>query len=896
MNAVWRFSRAFALVLSIVSLTACGQEEKPEEPCTGGRTACGSICVDLDSSDSHCGGCGIACGQYETCFGGKCVLECPGWLEECGGSCVDLDSDPKNCGQCGTVCEGVCQDGECRTECLGDTTDCGGSCVDTSTDTSHCGGCNIACGETEVCEEGACVCPDGTESCDEECVDTQNDASNCGGCGIACGNGQICQEGACVCPEGTELCGDECVDIQSDARHCGGCDQACDVGANVSEVSCVEGGCQIQCAAGFGDCDEDPENGCESELDQPSDCGGCGIVCRDDQVCTEGGCACPEGLEDCDGTCIDTSEDPENCGACGFSCGDRENSEEGSCVEGSCVLTCSEGFGDCDEDTENGCEATIVDNPEHCGACGITCRSDQVCLGDLCACPDEQLECDGLCVDTMSDPNHCGGCNQVCDGACAEGNCCEPGLAACGALCVDLDSDSENCGACGNDCSELPNVSAASCESGACGDIVCLEGYEDCNDDVTDGCEVHLDSDIENCGACGNDACAIGCDGSGACATVVSFSARYDHGCAILSGDGSVKCWGNNRNGQIGNGLSGTGTRSLTPEYVLDPSNPIGRLTGATQVVTGFGHSCVVTTDQTVKCWGQLADPTTGAIYNATEPVDIQDPSDPSGLLSDVVQLASGRNFLCALLSDGSVKCWGAVPDGNALPALQPLPEPVLISTNPDVPLTNAQQVAAGNMHACILHTDSSVSCWGTNGDGQLGKGDTNPSALPVAVGDTTPLNGIAELALSQDHSCARDTDGDVYCWGKNDHYQVGGESPNPTTLPEQVENLSGAVQISAGLFNHTCARLDDGTAKCWGRNTNAKLGNGKSSDEDLAEFVLDDTGTQNLGGIEHIEAGNAHSCALLQTGQIVCWGRNNNGQIGDGSQTDAEVPTPVSW
>lgn len=853
-----RWTKGIALFLWMGLLAACGTEKEPEEnECGAGRTLCGSVCVDLASSRTDCGACGNACAEGEVCIDSECTSVCETGRTFCDGACVDLDTDPENCGACGNVCDQVCQDGECRIECSDGKTDCDGACVDLGSDPANCGGCGIACGETEICSDSACVCPEGTERCGDVCVDTRTDVANCGGCG--------------------RICGQE----------------------NAEEVSCVDGGCQIRCLDGFDDCDEDPANGCEADLDSPASCGACGVTCRDDQVCADGACGCPEGFEECDGVCVDTSSDSANCGSCGFSCEGRDNTVSGACVEGKCELECTGSFADCDGDAENGCEMPILSDPENCGGCGIACREDQLCGGGECICSGGRTECDGVCVDTRTDPNHCNGCGNVCPGggACAQGVCCEPGLAACGAACVDLDTDPENCGGCGNSCLDFPNTTSGTCEEGACATIACAAGFGDCNGDVTDGCEIDLSSDADNCGTCGNDTCEIGC-GGGTCATVVTLSARNDHGCAILSGDGSVKCWGYNRNGQIGNGLAGTTEKAPTPEYVLDANDPVGRLRGAVQVATGFGHSCVLTQAGTVKCWGMALDPLDPMeTIDVLAPYEVQDPAHPSGLLSDVVQLASGRNFLCGLIQGGGLKCWGGVPDG-ANPVPRVTAWTILQSKGPDVPLGGVTQVALGNTHGCVLMSDTTVKCWGSNTYGQLGTGTTDPADVPQTVGGSTPLTDVVEIALSQDHSCARKSDGTVHCWGRNNNLQLGVSGIASSPTPVQVEDVSNAVQISAGMVAHTCARLADGTAKCWGNGGNGRLGTGGTANS-LPATVKDASGAQDLTGIAHIEAGNAHSCALLQSGAILCWGRNNNGQIGYGVVDSASTvvpPTAVVW
>lgn len=853
-----RTCRTLVLLLSFVVM-GCS-DDPTEDPCPQGQVACEGVCVDFSTDPAHCGGCGQACDD--------------------GFSCVA---------------------GTCRAPCDENQTDCDGACVDTRSDPFHCGACGVSCGPTEFCAGGSCEisCRPHELACDRACIDPLSDPNHCGGCDQACGATEICSEGGCACPDGTTACDGACVDLESDPAHCGGCGQACEVGPNMEAAACVEGGCVAECLPGFADCDGEAANGCEVDLTAPTSCGACDVSCRDDQACVEGSCACPEGWEVCGDRCVDLSSDVDHCGACDLRCRDGENVDDATCEEGACVLSCGHSFLSCDGDPTTGCETWTRDNPEHCGGCDIACRADQICAGTTCGCPEGTTECDGVCVDLESDAAHCGGCGQACaDGAaCAGGSCCDVGLAACGTACADLSTHPEHCGACGASCL-FANVEAATCEAGACASMSCQEGFDDCNGDMADGCETDLLTDPANCGACGANACHIGC-GNGECLVVASLSARNDHACARMS-DATVRCWGGNRDGQIGNGQLGTGVRSLTPERVLDPTDPTGFFTRAVEVATGFSHSCARTEVGTVMCWGQGLDPATGGIVQRTEPFAIPDPTHPSGLLSDVLSLASGRNFLCALLADGTAKCWGAVPDGSTTPTPLALPTPVL---DGGVPLTDIAQIAAGNTHFCALIADGTARCVGNNANGQLGVdpastpfGNGSGSATPVAVGGATPLVDITQLVAAQDHTCARIADGTARCWGRNNNGNLGNGTLVDSHAPVEVLGFhTEAIQLSAGMVNHTCALLGDGTVRCWGNNANGKLGVGSSeSREPTALQVLDASG-QPLTGVTQIEAGNAHTC-VVQSGEVQCWGRNNNGQIGDGTTVTADRPTPVAW
>lgn len=358
------------LVMNALLIGACATEEKEPEPdpsCAAGEERCGETCVDVSTHPEHCGGCGQACDAGQRCEEGIC-----------GGG------------------DETCPEGRQA---------CGGACVDVETDDAHCGGCHVACDEGEQCVGGDCVdlCPAGESFCGElGCVDVFGDDPNhCGACGRTCAEGQRCEEGVCLCQEGEEFCGNRCVDVQSELLHCGGCDRLCSAGENASDVSCEAGRCVPTCEEGFEDCDEDPANGCESQIaSDEENCGACGRSCADlpktaTATCHDGDChvlTCEEGFADCDGVAengceVDLSQ-PENCGSCDASCFHLPHSVAlPACVEGACEVVCEEGWFDCDGEWINGCEVGAAEmevNPAHCGGCNIQCEAGDLCSGGIC--------------------------------------------------------------------------------------------------------------------------------------------------------------------------------------------------------------------------------------------------------------------------------------------------------------------------------------------------------------------------------------------------------------------------------------------------------------------------------------------------------------------------------
>ncbi|WP_437734843.1 MXAN_6577-like cysteine-rich protein [Sorangium sp. So ce1335] len=205
-------SVALLLVTGGVLATSCAEGDSEPSACADGQSPCDGACVDTETSDEHCGACGNACAEGQQCAEGRCDgggegggggdEACSEEETACGGLCVNLDTDPRNCGDCDVQCEAgeVCDDGYCV--CADGFRACGGACVDPQRDRANCGRCGASCGATQVCVEGACSCSADLEACDGSCVDAQTSAQHCGRCGNACERGAFCLAGACSCVVG----------------------------------------------------------------------------------------------------------------------------------------------------------------------------------------------------------------------------------------------------------------------------------------------------------------------------------------------------------------------------------------------------------------------------------------------------------------------------------------------------------------------------------------------------------------------------------------------------------------------------------------------------------------------------------------------------------------------
>ncbi len=196
--------------------------------------------------------------------------------------------------------------------------------------------------------------------------------------------------------------------------------------------------------------------------------------------------------------------------------------------------------------------------------------------------------------------------------------------------------------------------------------------------------------------------------------------------------------------------------------------------------------------------------------------------------------------------------------------------------------------LATGSGHSCALSGAGTVQCWGSNITGQLGDGTTTDRKAPrTVVGITTATQVSSNGGV---HTCAVLVDGTVQCWGKNDYGQlgIGGNSFGYSTRPTGVPGITSAVSVSAGRY-HTCAVLASGAVQCWGHNNNGQLGDGTTVSSTLPVTV------SGIGNAREVSAGHVHTCAVLTTGGIQCWGNNAAGQLGNNTKAGSSVPVSVS-
>jgi alpha-tubulin suppressor-like RCC1 family protein len=391
------------------------------------------------------------------------------------------------------------------------------------------------------------------------------------------------------------------------------------------------------------------------------------------------------------------------------------------------------------------------------------------------------------------------------------------------------------------------------------------------------------------------------------------------HACAVLA-DGQLKCWGHNGGGQLGVGdlnNRGSGPNQMGAQLSFVDVGA-GRAVKAT--AGGDWHTCALLEDGRVKCWGANASGQLGV-------GDTNARGDSSGEMGDYLPavdlgsvggvplgaraLSAGAGFTCALLSTNQIKCWGdnnngrlglgatgnrgAQPGqmGNALQAVQ-------LGTN-----RTAKAIVVGGAHACALLDNDQVKCWGYNGWGQLGIENTiDKGSASADMGDNlqavnlgTAVKPIA-LAAGEGHNCALFEDGRVKCWGQNLGGQCGtgqvaiyGNAPGTMAQTQFVDLGAGrTAKAIAARYSTTCAVLDNGQLKCWGWNDFGQLGRGYPTTEfkgdhsgemgdALLPILLGEGRTARAVAVERNSV-----CAVLDNGQVKCWGRNEQGQLGIGT------------
>jgi alpha-tubulin suppressor-like RCC1 family protein len=328
----------------------------------------------------------------------------------------------------------------------------------------------------------------------------------------------------------------------------------------------------------------------------------------------------------------------------------------------------------------------------------------------------------------------------------------------------------------------------------------------------------------------------------------------------VVCNDGTVKTFGENASGQLGNGQT---TDSNLPVSVSGLTNVVAVSAGGDQLEA---HTMALKSDGTVWCWGSniYGGLGNGTTTSTTTPVQTL-------LVNNVTAISAGGWHSTALRNDGTVWCWGWNIDGQIGDGTT---TDRVIATQVSG-LNNVIQIAAGTYHNLALKNDGTVWAWGDNVSGQIGDGTTTDRTTPVQV---SGLNNVVKIAAGRFFSLAVKSDGTVWTWGENLYGQLGNGTTTNSSVPVQVAGITGATTVVACGAFHCILMLSDNTLVAWGRNTYGNLGDNTVTHKSVPVPVL------NINNAVDMAAGTNFTLIVRNDGTLWGCGRNASGQLGDGT------------
>ena len=377
-----------------------------------------------------------------------------------------------------------------------------------------------------------------------------------------------------------------------------------------------------------------------------------------------------------------------------------------------------------------------------------------------------------------------------------------------------------------------------------------------------------------------------------------------NHNCAINLDD-KVYCWGENKSGQIGNG---TTSDQLTPVIIAQGDIPSDA--HVVSIAVGGRQTCAIASNNKAYCWGenhdgQLGNGLSGGSADSFDsgidrnvPTEVQLGQIPidavlESIVTGGISFTGTVSFHTCAIADGKAYCWGSNGSGQlGVSGNADRTSPVAVKAdNPTDVLYDKiiTQITVGNIHTCAVDSNGKSYCWGNNYFGQLGNGDnTSEPVLPVAVDTSDALAGksIIQIVAGKRHTCAIGSDNRAYCWGENNTGQLGDSTNIARNSPTAVSIdgvLAGKtiIQLSAG-GEHSCAFDSNNQVYCWGYNYYGQLGNGNTTNSYIP-VGIDASGALAGKVVAQIYSGYEHSCALDSNSQAYCWGSGLSGQLGEG-------------
>ena len=837
------------------SLKDCGDKNPcTVDACAKDSGACENVAMPLNGTS--CDADGSKCTVDDACDGGKCIA---GKLIQCddGNTCTDDACDAatgkcnsKPAAKAGTVCNAdssVCtKDDKCDV----------GKCV---------AGPLTLCDDGNACTTDSCSVADGcahaanTASCDDGDGCSVGDV--CKGKGCSAGKQKACDDGQVCTIDGCDAKSGECLfDAKPlEAKPCDADGTAC-----TAADKCVAG----KCAAGKA------------------------VVCDDGNACTVDTCDAKTGKCGMDVAAMEAKA----CNADDDGCTVGDACKAGGCVVGA-KATCNLPAGACQANscvtvsaTEHKCvveakaDVTPCDDANGCTVADF-CKGGMCLPGSPKTCDDNNPCTADLCDKTTGDCGHspssgneavfCGNSGGVCiAGACSPS---QPTIAVAAQHSCAVHSPSRvvRCWGAGSkgQLGDLPvkgdNPSMTQVQGmGAVLSIalglqhscaVLVSGQVACWGDDEFG---QLGDGVAGGKYSGKAKIAGGVSGAR------SIAVGTGHTCAATH-SGSVYCWGDNQWYQLGDGTKvGTSTAK-----VVKLPEPIVRLDSANYSTCGLSKS------GGVFCWGYNGQAQLGTGSAAVTPLLVKVQGIPP-----MRDIAVSGTVACGIGAKGGLYCWGS--NFNGVLDLSSK-KGVLPPTKMGVASPVIQASVVGS-YGCALRPDGKAVCWGnSSGSGVLGEGEFGLPALSV-LPPTESFGDAVEFAATSGHVCARRADGTVSCRGSNTQGQLGEFFHSTLPKPFRVPCISDVKHASRGL-GHACAVVSGGGIRCWGADGQGQVGDGKGPRKQLPPVAPKSAPSATM-----VAVGDEHSCALSVAGTVTCWGGNTYGQLGTGSKAPHDHPVPV--
>ena len=504
---------------------------------------------------------------------------------------------------------------------------------------------------------------------------------------------------------------------------------------------------------------------------------------------------------------------------------------------------------------------------------GGTAAAQSGTLGQSCSAdnPCQTLPCvDGVCCESAC-TEQC----KVCNSSDTPGYCTplkegqpKTGRSPCinaGTLCGGSCTGAATC--------SYPNPSIACDTTPGCIDRVtqrdrmACDGQGQCLVGYGTGCEV-------------NQVCNVNLDAHCGSPQFTAVETSQTHTCAVAS-DGTLYCWGLNDEGQLGRPATNNGAY-LVPQLVPNQQN-------VRTIATGWRHTCALYWNGQVACWGHNDYGQLGCSNAATTSgLNLCVVTTKAGIA--VAEIEASGDQTCARLADGTVQCWGRndasqLGDGSSVSTPNPVPVHGL---------THVVAISVGVWHACALIDNGTVKCWGSNYMGMLGDGTETDRAVPTTVLDTNgqfSLTDATAVSAGSTHTCVLLADGTISCFGEAAQGQFGGGIISNSVIPVAVPFTAPAIGVVAGI-HFTCALVNSRSVECVGSNDMGQLGNGSTNlsyDPVTVRLPSDISFKQILSKYDD-------ACLLSANGKVLCWGNNDQGQIGNSFTGNVLKPTePIS-